>query len=382
MSNLFPVKSDRWVFGLSIAVGLGYLFSLMAWYISNLHFWLLGLAAMGFVYLWLLILLVALFWLIRKRIQIAAIYLSLFLLGWSPATASFSVGSESGFVVEKKQGALRVMQWNANELPGNHRDLDTGKYSRLRAVQFILQYQPDIICIEDFSEIVSRHNNSNKSLLRDTLGYPYQHITMHAYTPTFYGWVKQGIGIFSKVPFLDSGSLAYTGRDFPEHILWVDLPLQGQRVRVVTTHFRSMNLSGTPEFDPKKFPVYQKPDSAIIMSGDILKKLRFYQHEHALQATFLRSFLDTCSIPVIFCADLNTVPASHTYNEVRGKLRDDFLTTTIGLGATFNYIAPNIRIDYMLSSRLLQVEQWKHFEDGFSNHDHLMGDYSWKKEAP
>jgi len=382
MLNLFPGKSDRWVLWLSLTVTLGYVFSLLSWYVSTLHFWLLGLAALCFIFLWVLVLFFALFWLIRKRIQLAAVYLILFLLGWSPATASFSVGSEIPFLVEKKAATLRVMQWNANELSGNHKNRDTDKYNRLRAVQFVQKYQPDVICIDDFSEIISKHNHSNKALLKDTLGYIHQFTVMHAYTPNPYGWVQQGIGIFSKVPFLDSGSLAYPDRNFPEHILWVDLPLQGHRVRVVATHFRSMNLRGAPAFNPRRFPVYQKPDSAIIMSGNLIEKLRFYQREHALQATFLRSFLDTCSFPVIFCADLNTVPASHTYQKVRGNLRDDFITATIGLGATFNYMAPHIRIDYMLSSRLLKVEQWKHFEDGFSDHDHLMGDYGWKKDIP
>ncbi len=382
MSHLFRFKIDKWVFGLSVLVALGYIFSLLAWYISNLKFWLLGLAALGFVYLWVLVLLIALYWLIRKRIQITAVFLSLFLLGWSPATASFSVGVEAPFEVKQQPGSLRVMQWNANELSGNHKDLDTGKYGRLRAVQFIRDYRPDVICIQDFSELVSKHNYSNRALLADTLGYNHQFIEMHAYTLHIYGFVNQGIGIFSKFPFIDSGSLAYPGRDFPEYIVWVDLPLQGERVRIISTHFRSMNLRFTPVFDKNRFPVYQQQDSPIIMSGKPLLKLRFYQEEHAVQAAFLRRFLDTCSVPVILCADLNTVPASHTYQTVRGDLRDDFLTTTIGLGATFNYLAPNIRIDYIFSSKLLKRIQWKHFEDGFSDHDHLLGDYTWNKEDP
>lgn len=382
MTIKFRSKTDKWLFALSLLIALGYLVSLLGWYISNLQFWLLGLAALGFVYLWMLIFIIALYWLIRKKIQLTAVYLSLFLLGWSPATASFSVGMEESFEIDKPQGALRVMQWNANELSGNQRDLDTGKYGRLRAVEFLQKYQPDVICIQDYSEIISRHNYSNRALLSDTLGYKNAFIEVHSYSLHFYGFVQQGLGIFSKVPFIDSGSVPYEGRDFPEYIVWADLPLQGERVRIVSTHFRSMNLRWTPEFEKNYFPVYQMQDSAVIMSGKPLLKLRFYQKEHAQQAALLRRFLDTCSVPVILCADLNTVPASHTYQRVRGDLRDDFLTTTIGLGATYNYLAPNIRIDYMFSNKLLRRVQWKHFDDGFSDHDPLLGDYIWRKDDP
>ncbi len=362
---------------ISLLVITGYFTGLLAWYVSPTYFWPFGLASIGFVYMWFALPLFIIFWLRKNQPTKGYGFLFLMLLGWQPISASVSVGVSATFAIAKDSTHIRIMQWNCEELQGSNKYMESGKASRQRAVDFINTYKPDVICVQDFAEIVGKYTLSNFNLFSDSLNYPYRNFYMHSHNLMLYGFVHQGIGIFSKLPFLQQGWVAYEDRDFPESIVWVDILLQGKPVRIVSTHFRSINLMSHKEFNPAEFPRFQLPDSAIIMHQNPLIKLQFYQKEHARQAILLRHFLDTCRVPTILCADLNTVPASNTYKKVRGDHQDGFLASTTGLGATYNYLAPNLRIDYIFNHPLLRKSQWKHFQDGFFNHDHLMGDYFW-----
>jgi endonuclease/exonuclease/phosphatase family metal-dependent hydrolase len=271
------------------------------------------------------------------------------------------------------------MQWNCNNLPG----YDIGWHNnpnllkRKEAADFIQYYQPDILCIQDFSEVVDRRMYSNISLLTDTLGYRFSHLFQTGITIKPFGKVSNFLGIFSKQPPVNKGVHWYSNSEFPEAIVWADFLLNGRLVRVVSTHFQSMHFFSQKQFAHITLPYWQKPDSAIIMSSSILLKLNHFQQQHLLQAKELRRFLDTCSVPVILGADLNTVPANYIYRHVKGSLNDGFLGSKTGLGATYNYLAPNLRIDYLLNDRQLSPQVWKHFQEGFLDHDHLLADYQW-----
>jgi endonuclease/exonuclease/phosphatase family metal-dependent hydrolase len=143
-----------------------------------------------------------------------------------------------------------------------------------------------------------------------------------------------------------------------------------------------MNLFAYKSYENKAVPYYLVQDSSIVKSKNIISKIKYYQAEHTIQAKQLRAFLDTCSFPVILCSDLNTVPANHIYQKVRGNLKDGFIGSKTGMGNTYNFLLPNLRIDYLLHHPALEARQWKHFANGFFDHDHLMADFSWKtKEA-
>jgi endonuclease/exonuclease/phosphatase family metal-dependent hydrolase len=282
------------------------------------------------------------------------------------------------YAEEKQPGALRVMQWNCKELPGNHIGWKKNKDERKAIETFVLKYRPDVICMEDFAEHIGKKLESNYAFLIDTLGYPYKIFAESSNMNHVFGQTIVGTAIFSKQPFLRSGSLPYTNRPFPEYIVWADVLMDGEPVRLVTTHFRSMNLVSNKSFQEGKFPYYLRHDSTILRNSNPFAKVRFYQAEHAQQAIQLRAFLDTCSVPVILCADMNTVPAGFTYRMAKGNLVDGFTGSKTGMGNTYNFLLPNLRIDYLLHHPAIEARQWKHFTNGFFDHDHLMGDFTRK----
>lgn len=357
---------------------LAYLISVAGWYLSPEVGWILPLFSLGFAYGWLFLFI--LFWLwIRTHKMVGYAIVILLIAGVHPASATFSIGWQNELPQKREANALRIMQWNSNSLPGYDIGWTNNPHllKRKAAADFIHRYQPDILCIQDFSDIVDRRMYSNITLMTDTLGYPHAHLAKFGFTLNKYGKVTNYIGIFSKQPPVNKGICWFTNYAFPEAIVWADFLLYGRLVRVVSTHFQSMHFSSNKHFSHITLPYWQKPDSAIIMSSSILDKLMHFQHQHLLQAKELRSFLDTCSVPVILGADLNTVPANYIYRHVKGSLNDGFLGSKTGLGATYNYLAPNLRIDYLLNDKQLSPQVWKHFQDGFLDHDHLLADYQW-----
>jgi endonuclease/exonuclease/phosphatase family metal-dependent hydrolase len=359
---------------------LAYLLSVAGWYLSPAISWILPIASMGFPYAWIFVFILYRLWL-KSHIGVAYFLLAIVLAGLQPAAATFSVGWQKEMLEKKPNDALRIMQWNSNDLPGYDIGWPENKLlkNRKKAVDFLHRFQPDIICIQDFSDVIDRRMYSNISLMADTLGYQFFHLAQYGFTIKKYGKISSYSGIFSRQPPVNKGVHRYTNSAFPEAIVWADFLLNGRLVRVVSTHFQSMHFSSQTHFAGFQLPYWQKPDSAIIMSPSILLKLKHYQQQHLLQAKQVRAFLDTCSVPVVFAADLNTVPSNYIYRLVKGDLNDGFIGSKTGLGATYNYLAPNLRIDYLLNDKQLTPQVWKHFQEGFLDHDHLLADYQWAK---
>ncbi|HSK11908.1 MAG TPA: endonuclease/exonuclease/phosphatase family protein [Phnomibacter sp.] len=373
-------RRHRFIFIATIVSIPVYLLSSMGWYVAPDNIWIFSVASLGFAFIWPWLLALSLWWWWSFGKPPIFLWL-LLLMGWGPATATYSIGRPKPFEAKKETGALRVMQWNCMGLPGMVKGWYEHTSERSAAVDLLNRYKPDVICLQDFNDTRGRQLYSNIDLLTDSLGYPYRVFASHPPTIHPYGKVWQGTAIFSRLPFLQQGVVPYEGFEYAGSIVWADMDMDGKMVRVVTTHFRSMQLFSHRTFAGKKLPYFMLPDSAIIMSSSILKKLRFFQMEHARQATQFRAFLDTCSVPVIVAADLNTVPANYIYRQVRGgDLQDGFLGSKTGLGNTYNYLAPHLRIDYLMHHDALEAVQWHHFEEGFFDHDHLMADHRWKKE--
>ena len=357
---------------------LAYLLSVASWYFSPAISSVLAIASMWFPYAWIIIIVLYRLWLKSHKV-LAYFLLAIVLAGVQPAAVTFSVGWQKEIPEKKPNHALRIMQWNSTDLPGYDVGWPENKLltNRKIAVDFLQRYQPDILCIQDFADVVDRRMYSNITLLTDTLGYHFSHLARFGFTIKPYGKVSSYLGIFSRQPPVNKGIHWYSNTEFPEAIVWADFLLNGRLVRVVSTHFQSMHLFSQVHFAGQPLPYWQKPDSAYIMSSNILLKLTYFQHQHLLQAKELRSFLDSSSVPVVFAADLNTVPANYIYRVVKGNLNDGFIGSKTGLGATYNYLAPNLRIDYLFNDKQLTPKVWKHFKEGFLDHDHLMADFQW-----
>ena len=129
----------------------------------------------------------------------------------------FATGNSKPFLKTKPgTKSVRIMQWNCQHLPGILEKWDAGKKERASAVSFISDYQPDIICIQDFSLTKGAGLRSNVALFTDTLKYPFYVFNRHFYSPRPWGDSWTGVAIFSRLLIVRSGTVRYPGKKFPE----------------------------------------------------------------------------------------------------------------------------------------------------------------------
>lgn len=349
-----------------------YLPGSLVYVISPRMWWPMGLISIGFFYTWLVLLLLSISWLFKKRL-VAFLLLALLGAGLPVVKNAVAFNSPTKFSLQKQPGNVRIMQWNCNGLQGFLPGLTEQTKERLKAVRFITKYQPDIICIQDFSDTKAAYVYSNMSLLRDTLGYPYFIYSPHYRTVDPGAITLMGIAIFSRYPIVDSGRLLYPGRKHPETIIWANIKTGTKLLRVATTHFQSMHLSRDVT-KPLERELWQ--DSLVILHGSKLDKLRHFQPYHVTEAEYLRTFLDTCRMPFIFTADLNSVPSSFVYKLVKGGRTDAFLENNFGLGRTYDSWQPALRIDYLFHNQAIKNKQTSLFRTTFSDHDPVLMDFN------
>jgi endonuclease/exonuclease/phosphatase (EEP) superfamily protein YafD len=85
--------------------------------------------------------------------------------------------------------------------------------------------------------------------------------------------------------------------------------------------------------------------------------------------------------PVIFTGDMNDVPSSYTYATIKDNLSDAWADKGFGLGRTFRFISPTLRIDYIFFSDFFNVMQAKRIITTSSDHYGLVTDLSIKKDT-
>jgi endonuclease/exonuclease/phosphatase family metal-dependent hydrolase len=351
-----------------------YLPSCFVYLVSPSQWWFMGILAIAFPYLWLFLLILVLSWVFIRR-RSAAILLLLLICGLPIMRNVFAVHVNKEITPAKTPGKIRLMQWNCNGLQGYwpiNQELIT---ERAKAVQFLRTYNPDIICIQDFSNVIANIVKSNIALLQDSLGYRYFLYTQHykMFAKNYSDGI--GIAIFSKFPILDSGKISYPGKKKPESILWAGFDIGGKKLRIATTHLQSMHLSGK-DSSGKLSPDHAE-DSLLILHGNVWQKLRYFQSYHVTQAQYLRKFIDTCSGPLILTADLNSVPSSLVYNTVRQPgLKDVFMEFGFGFGRTYQSLQPALRIDYIFHNSFIVPAGASLYRTSFSDHDPLIMDFS------
>ncbi|TAD93730.1 MAG: hypothetical protein EAY75_00825 [Bacteroidetes bacterium] len=332
-------------------------------------FWTIGILGIGFFYLLVLLVLLALVYLPLHKPT--SLVLACGVLLGVPLCRHMVGTSAAVFNPTLTPGHLRIMQWNCMGMGG----IDTNSTlhaSFLAAKQMLLTYQPDVICLQDFVNYAGANLPSSIAFFTETMGYKHHCFMVH-YSQN-YSWGKDegGTAIFSKQPLLQTGQLPYPGKQYPEGICWATLNVQGDTVLIASTHFQSMHLSRKPSDLP--LPIFQYEDSGIINHGWLVQKLRHFQAYHAQQAQFLRGFLDTCRQPFVLAADLNSVPASYVYGTLKPGLQDAFLEKGTGLGGTYRTRNFGIRIDYLLTSPSVAIEQFSTIDANFYDHHPLVMD--------
>ena len=100
-----------------------------------------------------------------------------------------------------------------------------------------------------------------------------------------------------------------------------------------------------------------------------------YQYRN-IQAELAIKEIKASTVPTIHATDLGDVPNSYAYFTVKGEMNDLFLKKGLGLGATYRFIAPTVRIDYLFASKQLTINKFQVVDLPYSDHRPLVGVFS------
>lgn len=317
-------------------------------------------------YFALLTIILIIFWALSRKI----IFTTLGVLTIIACTGPLSLAMplSSGKKAEPGQQTFKIISWNVLHTD----DIRNPDYPGNRAVEFMVNSGADVICLAELYNFSSDELKKASPELIDSLirVYPYRA-----------GLSTTDIKILSKYPVSREGHSYIT--DTGHHrfdFFKVNFP--GSKIlNIGMVHLYSYDLTEEERQVIKEMrSVDGAKESVRELKGSILHKLRNAFRQRADNARVLREAIDEIrpSAPLIVCGDFNDVPASWTYNLIKGDdMRDAYAETNLGFTWTYNKHLFLFHIDQMLYRGNITPLRVRVGKINTSDHYPLIGEFAF-----
>jgi endonuclease/exonuclease/phosphatase family metal-dependent hydrolase len=340
---------------------------------SSLAFF--NLFPLAFPYLLLLQLFFLFFWLFvqRKYMMIPAAFL-LICSKLILSLVGFSLSDDKKATIDKQ---LRLASWNV-QLFGffnQNGTLDPSMLSHVRSMK------SDVFCAQELVFSLDDHSSFSLENLKKQLGYKYVFAGNDRAFGVHANNHKNGIkeyypfclAIFSNYPIIQTKKI----QPIPEYnhtFIWADVLVGNDTLRIFNVHLQSMH------FVKKDYDFIEKIDrqnaGTISDRGQsLLRKLREANFQRAVQVLAVREEIQKSPHPVILCGDLNDVPNSYAYQILDTHLHDAFADKGFGIGRTFKFLAPTLRVDYIFYTQHLFLKNILVDKGRISDHKPLIATF-------
>ena len=357
---------------LTIVVCIIYSLTLLIPYLNPQRWWLIGFLGLTFPYLFFLLVFVFFFWLMAKP-RLAWVPVLALLVGAKQIAVTFAVHITSNDINKKPDSSIRLVSWNVANMYGLSTNKEVKQHNRRELAQTILDLKPDIICLQEFNHSYTQGEQAdNIGLFSKQYPHFYYSIDFNKQN----GFYTSGSVVFSKYPIIDSGRRDYPG-SFTGSLLYVDIKVPADTIRVFTTHLQSFGFNTEDYADMNK--IKEQNEQAIEASKNIFNKMKAAFTNRGMQADLVRETTDLSPHASIVCGDFNDVPTSYTYFHIRNKRQDAFLQRSLGVGSTYNSIAPMLRIDYILPDTSFFIQEFDMVDENLSDHQMLVSDLKLKR---
>lgn len=332
---------------------------------TGMHWWV-ALPGLLFPYLLAILVIFIIIRLLsfhRKTSKIIlAVSLVTLILGFQQIRSAIAFHFAHKWETVKNSGSIRILDWNVNSWDISNYESKGGFTFQPLMYDFIQQQGADILCFQEFFNCSDPTILPSYVKLLEKRGYPHHYFAPASYTVN--GKFQTGLAIFSKLPIVDTAFFSTISSGHSEGYQYVDIETHQGTIRVFNTHLESVG------FDQDDYEALGK----VSGSRTILGKLRNSYYVRTIQAAELKAEMNKSPHPAILCGDIDDVPNSHVYFMLRKGMSDPFLQKGAGLGSTFRFIAPNLRIDYILTDKKFKTLQWKKTRSKYSDHYPIMAD--------
>ena len=361
---------------LNVVVALAFVLACLAPYLDPVRWWLISLIGLGFAFIIISLIAFIFFWLVFRP-RYVFISLLPMLIGWKSISVFFAFHPPHKFDYVKSRQVLRVVHWNVARFTEWKKNNNKGSQTRMKMMDLIKEQSADVLCLQEFFTSTDPDYYNNLSYISKEMGYPYYYFSWD--NDAYRQWVGQVI--FSRYPIVDSGMIRFSRPSMPEALIHADIVVNQDTVRIYTTHLQSVQFK---KKDYERIESIKNTNEGMVEnSRNIFSKLKRGVVYRCRQADMVRQTVFQSPHPFLLTGDFNDVPNSYTYFTIRGReLQDAFLALGLGVGKTFSYIAPTLRIDYVLATKEFTFRQFNRVIKNYSDHYMLVTDVDLAKKLP
>ena len=228
----------------------------------------------------------------------------------------------SSQVSDQETSDLKVVTYNLGRF-----SLSSNKDSLFT---YLKKQDADIICLQEFY--------LKKGKLRNYLKehFPGYHVEYYMYSGDCGSF---GNVTLSKMPVSDKGVIKF---DKSANLaIYTDYKVGDRHFRVYNCHFESYNIS----FAGLAKAIF-RVDREVFTETGIKMKRSISRRPKQVDKVF--SHIESCPHKAFVCGDFNDTPMSYTYYRMTRGRKDAFVKGGSGFGATYSYLWPLLRIDYVL----------------------------------
>ena len=374
MPRRFRLFTKRFFIYTHLVVVFFFLLSCLVPFLNPQKWWWITFLGLGFPILLVLVILFMFFWLVAKP-GFAVISVLALLIAFKNINVFFAFNSPGSFTYKKGPDTLRIASWNVARFIEMKRNNNKGSQIRLKMMELIGQQDADILCFQEFFHSLDSAWYQNINYISENFNYPYWYYSHDVDGDQHF----TGTIIFSRYRIIDSGLVRYPRPTLPEALMHVDIKINDDTIRVLSTHLQSLQF-GKSEY--QKINEIKEGDSVLDNSKTIFSKLRQGSALRSIQAEMVKQLINDSPYPVLFAGDLNDVPNSYTYFTVRGDRQDAFLKKGFGIGRTFTGLSPTLRIDYIFADKRFKVLQFNRLVKNLSDHYMVVADVKLKTPGP
>ncbi len=214
----------------------------------------------------------------------------------------------------------------------------------LDMIEWTVQAPYDIKCIQEYS------TNSRWPVL-DVTG---QFKTLGYSDFTFKSKMKNnehsnGMAIFSKYPIVKA-EVVLEDSISANAVLYADLQIGKDTVRIYNVHFESMNL---------QLYRLKSSDQAFGKLRDLISKLKNGAINRFSEINTLIEHTQSSPYPFIICGDFNETPYGYNYHHLHSLFDNSFEKAGNGFGFTLNSLLFFLRIDHHFYGKGINVQTYE-----------------------
>ncbi|MFC3562000.1 endonuclease/exonuclease/phosphatase family protein [Pedobacter jamesrossensis] len=323
--------------------------------------------ALAYPYALLINILFLIWWAVRKRWSFVFGIAFIIGVGYKTIHATFGFGGVEGGS-QKAEGSIRMMTYNVHsfKLFGENNTIP----AKEKMLQIVKEQNPDIICFQEFYTRKKGEFNTIDSLktLLNVDHYYFVPVDSNSYE-------SFGLAIFSKYPIKNKGIIKFEGSG-DNMSIYADLDIKGKSLRIFNVHFQSIS------FQPQDYQfldqLTQKTRGKLYASKRILIMLKRAFVKRSNQVDVMKTEMAKCTTPYLIAGDFNDTPASYAVNQITQGLNNTFTKKGSGFGKTYNGKFPNFQIDYIATTKDLDVINYLIPKAKLSDHFPVRADLIFK----